>query len=57
MAFGLAAFTGSIAQIKATTEIGWSDAVWDLLRFGLFALAAAGIALKMRVPRVSTGSV
>ncbi len=57
MAFGLAAFTGSIAQIKATTEITWSDAVWDLLRFGLFALAAAGIALKMRVPRVSTGSV
>lgn len=57
LAFGLAAFTGSIAQIKATTEIGWADAVWDLLRFGLFALAAVGIALKMRVARVASDPV
>lgn len=57
LAFALAAFTGSISQVKATTQISWVDAGWDLLRFGLFAVLAAWIALRLRVPRVATERV
>lgn len=57
LAFTLAAFTGSIAEIKATTEIGWSDAVWDLARFGIFAGVAVWLAWRMRISRTAAASV
>lgn len=57
LAFALAALTGSIAEIKATTAIGWQSAGWDLLRFGIFALVAVWIALRLRVPRLAPASV
>lgn len=57
LAFYLAALTTSIAEIKAISELGWVDAAWDLTRFGLFTLAAAWIAARMRLPRLTGGSV
>lgn len=37
-AFGLAALTSSVAEVKAITEVTWVAAAWDIGRFALFAL-------------------
>ncbi|WP_420175509.1 CPBP family intramembrane glutamic endopeptidase [Luteococcus sp. OSA5] len=48
-AFGWAAFSGGIAQARALQAIGWSNAVSDLVGFGLFALLAWWIARRMNL--------
>lgn len=48
-AFGWAAFTGGIAQARALQAIGWSNAVSDLLGFGLFALVAWWLSGRMNL--------
>lgn len=48
-AFGYAIFTTSVAEVRATAEIGWDKAAWDTLTFTLFALIAWWIARRMRV--------
>ena len=37
-AFGLAALTTSMAQVKAVTEVTWAAAAWDVGRFAFFTL-------------------
>lgn len=54
MAWVLAGTTSSIALVRATSEIGWIDAAFDVGGFTLFALAAWWIAVKMRVHVTST---
>ena len=54
MAWVLAGTTSTIASVRATSEIGWIDAAFDVGGFALFALAAWWIATKMRV-HVTTG--
>lgn len=49
MAWVLAGTTSSIALVRATSEIGWIDAAFDVGGFTLFALAAWWIATRMRV--------
>lgn len=49
MAWVLAGTTSSIAAVRATSEIGWIDAGFDVGGFALFALAAWWIGSKMRV--------
>lgn len=56
-AFVLAALTSSVAEVKAVTVIGWADAGWDLARFGLFAVAALGLARVMRLRTVTVAPV
>ena len=37
-AFGLAALTSSMAEVKAITEVTWAAAAWDVGRFAFFTL-------------------
>lgn len=48
-AFGYGIFTGGVAATKATSAIGWDKAVFDVLGFGLFALAAWWVGRRMQV--------
>lgn len=48
-AFGYGIFTGSVAATKATSAIGWDKAFFDVLGFGLFALAAWWVGRAMSV--------
>lgn len=48
-AFGYGIFTGGVAATKATSAIGWDKAFFDILGFGLFALAAWWVGRRMNV--------
>ncbi|HMR50500.1 MAG TPA: CPBP family intramembrane metalloprotease [Arachnia sp.] len=48
-AFGYAAFTASVAEARAVSEITWAKAGWDIAGFALFALVAWGIGRRLRV--------
>lgn len=48
-AFGYAAFTASVAEARAVTEITWVKAGWDIAGFALFALVAWWIGRRLRV--------
>lgn len=52
-AFLLAGVTSSMAEAKATSVIDWAAAGWDLARFGLFVLAALGLARLFRLRRTT----
>lgn len=54
-AFGYAGLTSTIATVKATQVIGWVDAGWDLLGFGLFALAAIWLGGRMGLTTATPG--
>ena len=56
-AFVWAGLTSSIATVRATQTIGWSDLATDLLGFGLFALAAIWLAGRMRLAVRTPGFV
>ncbi len=49
-AFGLALFTGTLTQVRTTTEVGWAPATSDVVMFALCALACWGISRGLRVP-------
>lgn len=50
-----AALTTSIAHVRATSHIGWIDALFDVGGFTLFALVAVVVADRMNVPRLTPG--
>lgn len=47
LAFGYAAFTSSVAEVKAVQAVGWVDLAWDLLGFGACAVASLLIARRL----------
>jgi len=49
-AFGLGIATGTLAQTRTTTAVGWSQAAWDVGTFAACAAACWGIARWLRVP-------
>lgn len=51
--FTIAALTSSMAQIKATTEVTWEIAAWDVTRFGLFTLAVWLLARRWQPERLT----
>ncbi|MFT3875096.1 MAG: type II CAAX endopeptidase family protein [Propioniciclava sp.] len=53
-AFGLAALTSSVAELKAITEVTWAGAAWDIGRFALFTVLIWLLARGYR-PQVQTG--
>ena len=52
-AFGLAALTSSMAQVKAITEVTWAAAAWDIGRFALFTVLVVLVARGYR-PETTT---
>lgn len=48
-AFSYGIFTGGVAATKAVTQIGWDKAIFDVVGFGLFALAAAWVGTRLNV--------
>lgn len=51
--FLLAAFTTSMAQIKAVSEVTWVAAGWDVGRFLVFFLVIVWLARRLRVQQVT----
>ena len=49
-ALGLAGLTGSIAQVRQLTAVGWAQAFSDVVTFAIVAVFAAVVARRMRVP-------
>ncbi len=54
-AFGLAALTSSMAEVKAITEVTWAAAAWDVGRFAFFALLIWLLARGYRPATVTLG--
>ena len=54
-AFGYAVFTGGVAALKATQQLTWTQAAWDIAGFALFALVAWWVARRMNVATVTPG--
>nr|WP_255622255.1 CPBP family intramembrane glutamic endopeptidase [Tessaracoccus sp. OS52] len=52
-AFGYGIFTGGVAATKAISVIGWDKAFFDVLGFGLFAVAAWWVGRRMNVATVT----
>lgn len=52
-AFGYATFSGGVAQARAVQQIGFWDAVVDVVGFGLVALASWWIARRLRLQRTT----
>lgn len=48
-AFGYGIFTGGVAAVKATSEITWEKAFWDVLGFGVFAVVAWFVGRRLNV--------
>ena len=49
----LAAFTASVAEIRAVRELGWTDALLDIGGFAAAAAIAVLIARRLRLPRAA----
>ncbi|MDO5535086.1 MAG: type II CAAX endopeptidase family protein [Propionibacteriaceae bacterium] len=54
-AFGLAALTSSMAEVKAITEVTWVAAGWDVARFALFTLIVWWLARGYRPATLTVG--
>lgn len=54
-AFVYAGLTSTIAEVKATQVIGWSEAAWDLAGFAAYTLAAIWVARRMRAATATPG--
>ncbi len=50
LAFGLAALTSSVAEVRAVQQIGWTETVRDVAVYGAFTGLALLAAARMRVP-------
>lgn len=55
MAFTWAGLTSTIADVRATQVIGWTEAGWDVLRYALFTAAAIWVARRMRLATTTPG--
>jgi membrane protease YdiL (CAAX protease family) len=51
--FGLALFTGALVQARTMTEVGWGQAVSDVLIFAACSAACWGLARLLRVPTMT----
>lgn len=56
MAFGLAALTSSIAEVRAVTELGWGRAFTDVITYAVITALALVVAARMKVRRETVGS-
>ncbi len=54
-AFGLAALTSSMAEVKAITEVTWAAAAWDVGRFAFFTLLIVLLARGYRPATLTVG--
>ena len=61
VAFGYGALSGTLAETKGVTTVGWVEVAWNLAAFALFAAGALWVARRMRLatttPGVRVGSV
>lgn len=55
MAFSYAGLYSTIAEVKATRVIGWSDFAWDIAGFALFAVVAILIGRRLGLATVTPG--
>jgi len=52
VAFAIAIGTGTLTQLRTTTEVGWTQAVSDVGMFAVAALGCWAIAVRLKVPAV-----
>lgn len=52
-AYSIAALTSSVAQLRATQEVTWADALTNLTIFAVFALAATAACRLLQLPRTT----
>ena len=56
VAFGYAALSGSIVELKAVRSVTWLDSAWSLGGYVAFTLVAVWIAARMRVATATPGA-
>ncbi len=54
LAFGAAVLTSSVAEIRSVQTIGWLETARDLTVYGAFTVLALLVAVRMRVPRLTS---
>ncbi|HQY99160.1 MAG TPA: type II CAAX endopeptidase family protein [Propionicimonas sp.] len=55
VAFGYGALSGTLAQTKGVTSVGWAEAAWNLVGFAMFAVGAVWLGRKMNLATTTPG--
>lgn len=56
LAFSYAGLYSTIAQVKATQTIGWTDLAWDIVGFGIYTVLAILIANRLKLATTTPGT-
>jgi uncharacterized protein len=56
VAFGYAALSGTMVATKTVSEASWPELVWNLVGFGVFAVAAIWLAKRMKLATTTPAS-
>lgn len=57
VAFGYAALSGTMVATKAISTVSWGETAWNLIAFGLFALAAGWLGRRMNLATTTPTAV